>query len=126
VVTAWWVYYPPGLVSGLVRSGDAEQVGELVLGGVHVGEQSLGSGTAFAAVVVEQDGFADAGEFGEEFTYGQVQAGVFGVAAHEVGDGQREHAVEEVDADLLVGPVVHGAERHDVRVFELAEAGLGA
>ena len=28
-------------------------------------------------------------------------------------------------ADLLVGPVVHGAERHDLGIFELAEPELG-
>jgi hypothetical protein len=32
------------------------------LGVVHVGEDALGAGAAFAAVVVQQDGFADAGE----------------------------------------------------------------
>jgi len=44
--------------------------------------------------------------------------------AHEVGDGQGEYAVEDVDTDLLVGPVVHRAERHHVGVFELPEPGL--
>ena len=48
-----------------------------------------------------------------------------GVAAHQVGDGQGEHAVEHVHPDLGVGPVVHRAERDHVRVFELAEAELG-
>jgi hypothetical protein len=62
------------------------------------------AGSALAAVVVEWDGFADAGQFVDEFADGQVQAGVFGGAAHEVGDGQGEHGVEHVDADLLVGP----------------------
>jgi hypothetical protein len=53
------------------------------------------------------------------------QAGAGGLAAHQVGDGEGEHAVEDVDADLLVGPVEHGGERHDGPVLELAEAGFG-
>src|SRR5258705_2829313 len=93
-----------------------EQVGQLLLDRGCVGEHALGSGAAFGAVVVEQDGFLDAGEFGQEFTHRQVQTGVFGLAAHEVRDGEGKDAVEHVDSDLLVGPVVQGAERHDVGV----------
>jgi hypothetical protein len=100
---------------------DVEQVGEALLGGVHVGEQAAGAGASFAAVVVEQDGFADAGEFGEEFAHGQVQAGVFGFAAHQVRDGEGEDAVEDVDADLLVGPVVQRAEGHHVGVWDVTK-----
>jgi hypothetical protein len=40
---------------------DVEQVGEALLGGAVVGEHALGAGPAFAAVVVEQHGFLDAG-----------------------------------------------------------------
>ena len=32
-----------------------------------------------------------------------MQAGAFGLTANQVGDGQGEHAVEDVDADLLFG-----------------------
>ena len=67
-------------------------------------------GATFAAVVVEQFGFFDAGEFVEQFAHRHVQAGVGGVAAHQVGDGQGQHAVEHVHPDLGVGPVVHRAE----------------
>ena len=63
-------------------------------------------------------------------THGQVQPALLGVAAHQVRNGEGEHAVEHVHADLGVGPVVHRAKRDHVRVFELAEAefgvGLGA
>jgi hypothetical protein len=55
---------------------------------------------------------------------------VVGLAAHEVGDLQREDAVEGVDLDLLFGPVVHRGERHHVGVLHLPEraldVGLGA
>jgi len=50
---------------------------------------------------------------------------VVGLAAHQVGDLQGEDAGEGVYADVVIGPVVHGRERDDVGVFELAEAGLG-
>jgi putative transposase len=53
-----------------------------------------------------------------------VQPGVVGFAAHQVGDGQREDAVEDVHPDFGVGPVVHRSEGDDVGVFHLAESGL--
>ena len=45
-------------------AGEAEDAGELVLDRGGLGEHAVGSGPA-AAAVVEQDGLADAGEFGE-------------------------------------------------------------
>ena len=103
---------------------DVEEVGQAFLGGGGVGEHASGAGAAFAAVVVEQDGFADAGEFGEQFAHRHVQSGAVGLAAHEVGDGEGQDAVEDVDADLLVGPVVHRPERDHVWVFLLPEPGF--
>jgi hypothetical protein len=94
---------------------DVEQFGELALSGAHIGQEPLGSGAAFAAVVVEQDGLADAGQLAEQFADGHVQTGLFGFASHEMRDGQREDGVEHVDTDLLVGPVVHRAKRHHSR-----------
>src|SRR5665647_2710533 len=60
----------------------------------------------------------------QEVADGEVHSGVVGFAAHEVGDGEGEDAVEDVDADLGVGPVEHRGEPHDVRVLELAESGF--
>jgi hypothetical protein len=59
---------------------------------------------------VDQDGFLDAGEGSEEFAYrhGLTRAG--SPASHQVGDGQGEYAGEDVDADVVVGPVVQGPE----------------
>jgi hypothetical protein len=51
-----------------------------------------------------------------------VEAGVVGVAAHEVGDLQRQRAVEGMHVDLLLGPVEHRRERHHVGILHLAEA----
>ena len=40
----------------------------------------------------------------------------------EVGDRHGQDAVEDVDADLGLGPVEHGGEPDDVWVFELSES----
>ena len=55
---------------------------------------------------------------------------MFGFASHQVcdgegeGEGEGENAVEHVDTDLLIGPVMHRGERDDVLVFHLSEPGL--
>src|ERR1019366_6440954 len=66
---------------------EPEDVVEAFLGGVGVGEDALGSGTAFVPGGVEQDGFLDAGQVGQELPDAEVQAAVVGLSAHEVGDG---------------------------------------
>src|SRR5712671_5796227 len=64
---------------------EPEDLDELVLDGRGVGEHAVGPGPA-AVAGVEQDGFADAGELGEQDAHGQVQPGPGGAAAHEVGE----------------------------------------
>lgn len=59
-----------GWSSGGGVAVEFEQVVEASLGVVHVGEQALGAGPAFAAVVVQQDSLADAFQVLEEFAYG--------------------------------------------------------
>ena len=54
-----------------------------------------------------------------------MQPGSAGLAPHKLGDLEGEDAGEHVHADVVVGPVLHRGERHDVRVFELAEGELG-
>jgi len=54
-----------------------------------------------------------------------VQPGAVGFQAHQVRDLQGQDAGECVDADVVLGPVEHRGERHDVRVFHLPEGGLG-
>src|SRR5258707_2993384 len=102
----------------------AEDAGELVLDGGGVGEHAVGPGPAPVAGV-EQDGLADAGQFAEQGADGQVQSGLGGAAAHEVGELEGEHAGEDVDADVVLGPVEHRAEGGDAGVFHLPEGGLG-
>ena len=103
--------------------GEVENVGEPVLGVGGLGEHAACFGPS-AGRGVDQDGFLDSGELVEQLPDGEVQAGVFYVAAHEVGDLQGEDAGEGVHADIVFGPVVHGRERNDMGVFELPEAVL--
>ena len=63
------VYYLSGSAGRRVAL-EREEVVELVLLGGHAGEHALGAGAPLAAVVEEQDGFLDAGEFGQQFTHG--------------------------------------------------------
>jgi hypothetical protein len=84
---------------------------------------AAGSG-ATALAGVEQDGFADALQVGRQRGHRQWQAGAGGLAAHQVGHDQGQHAGEEVDADLVAGEVADRCEGHHVRVFGLAERGF--
>jgi len=87
-----------------------EGVGEGGGGGVVVGEDAAGFG-APAGGGVEHDGFFDGGQRGEDFADAEVQVGVLGLSAHEVGHGQGEDAVEDVDPDLGFAPVDHVGAR---------------
>src|SRR6266702_1661399 len=98
--------------SAMVRGGGFRVLPMSASGGVTgeaegFGEHAVGSGPAAAAALVEQDGLADPGEFAEQGADGQVQAGAGGGSAHEVGDLQGQDAGEDVDADVVLGPVVH-------------------
>src|SRR6266702_4780623 len=118
----------PGCVLPMSAPGgvavEPEGLDELVLDGGGVGEHAVGPGPA-AVAGVEQDGFADAGQLGEQGAHGQVQPGAGGAAAHEVGELEGEHAGEDVDADVVLGPVEHRAEGGGAGVFHLPEGGLG-
>src|SRR5665647_3055062 len=118
-----WLGVLPNSASGGVGV-EPEQLEQALLGGVGVGEDALGAGSAFVPGGGEQDGFFDATQGREQLTDAEVQAAVVGLSAHQVCDGQGEHAVEDVDPDLGLGPVEHGGEPDDVGVFELAEPGL--
>src|ERR1017187_4813773 len=73
----------------------------------------------------DQHGLADAGALAEQLADAQVQAGVLGFAAHQVGDLEGKHAGDGVDADVVLGAVVHRAEGDDAGVFHLPEGELG-
>src|SRR5258706_8588782 len=109
---------------------EGEDVAELVLDGAGVGEHAMGSWPP-AVAGVEQDSLADPGdpgdpgESGGQFAHAQVQAGAGGLEPYQVGDLQGEYAGEDVDADVVPGPVEHRGDRDHARVFELPEAELG-
>src|SRR5680860_776624 len=98
------VYYP--YLSGGRMTAQVEGVEQSLLGGIHVGGDASGAGSA-ALGLVEQDGFLDAGKGAEQFADAHVEPRCGGVAAHEVGDLEGEDAVEGVHVDLLLGPVKH-------------------
>ena len=50
-----------------------------------------------------------------------MQSGLGGAAAHEVGELEGEYAGEDVDDDVVLGPVEHRAEGGDAGVFHLPE-----
>jgi hypothetical protein len=88
------------------------------------GVVSVGAGPAPVAVV-EQDGLADPFQVPEQFANGKVQPGAAGPEPHQVGDLQGQHAGEDVDPDVVLGPVEHRAEGDGAGVFHLPEGELG-
>ena len=82
-----WVYDLSSRWRRGCPSGEVEDVAELVLGRGCFGEYPAGFGSASGGGV-DQDGCFDSGEVFKKFPDGEVQSGVFGFAAHQVGDLQ--------------------------------------
>jgi len=108
------------LSRGRCPSAEVEQVVEGLLFDCHVGGHAAGFGSS-AGGGVDQHGFLNPAEGVQERFDGQVVAGAVGLQAQQVGQLQGQHAGERVHGDVVLGPVVHRAERHFVRVFELPE-----
>ncbi len=68
--------------------------------------------------------FADRGQFPTEGLQTEFQAGTAGFAVQQPGQGQGHHAVESMNADLLIGPVIQGLPAYEVGVRHGAEGGL--
>ena len=66
-----------------------------------LGGHAAGFGPA-AGGGVDQDGFLDGGELAEQFPDRQVQPGLAGAVAHQVGELQGQHAGEYVHPDVVV------------------------
>lgn len=66
-------------------SGEVEDFAELVLGFGGLGKHPAGLGAA-SGRGVDQDGLFDAGELVEQVADRQMQSGLVGLAAHQVGD----------------------------------------
>jgi len=60
---------------------------------VHVGEHVAGS-RASPFVREEQDGVFNSGQMKEEFTHAEMEPALRGVAHHQAGDREREHALK--------------------------------
>ena len=76
------------------------------MGGGGLGEHPAGFGSSSGGGV-DQQGLLDAGQGVEQLADAHGQSGLVGVAAHEVGDLQGQYAGEQMDADVVVGPVAH-------------------
>ena len=87
--------------------GEVEDLAEFGLRGGGLGEYAAGFGAATGGRI-DQDGFLDLAELFEQLADGEVQAGVVGLTAYEVGDLQGEDAGKGVHADVVLGEVVHG------------------
>ena len=59
---------------------------------------------------MEQSDLADRTELFEQGVERALQAAALQVALQQTGQQQRHHAAEDVDLDLLIGPVVLGAQ----------------
>ena len=85
-------------------------------------DNSLQTGLAMTAVGrMEQSDLADFAELLEQGVERAWQAMAAQVALQQTGQQQRQHAAEHVDLDLLIGPVVLGAQGDAVRPLHLAE-----
>ncbi|OLE45689.1 MAG: hypothetical protein AUG46_12120 [Acidobacteria bacterium 13_1_20CM_3_58_11] len=57
---------------------------------------------------IEIDDFADRRQFPTEGLQTEFQTGPAGFAVQQPGQGQGHHAIESMNADLLIGPVIQG------------------
>ena len=73
---------------------------------------------------LEIDDFADRGQFSIEGLQTELQTGPAGFAVQQPGQGRRHHAVESMNADLLIGPVIQGLPADEVVILHGAEGGL--
>ncbi len=71
-----------------------------------------------------QHGLLDAGEGVEQLAHAHVDPVVVGLADHQAGDDEGEHAVEGVDPGPLVGEVEHRGERDHLGFLHLVKLGL--
>ncbi len=104
-------------------SADAEEVIQVLLGGVDLGEHAPRTGSSSLSLV-EHQGLLDVCQAVEEFPNAHMHAGMLGFADHEPGDQESEHAVEDVHVDLLLAEVKHRRERDDPWVLHLAKVCL--
>jgi len=74
--------------------------------------------------LVEQHGLFDPCQGREQLPDTHLHAGPVSLSDHEPCDRETKDAVEDVDPDLLLGPVEHRREGDDLGVLHLAEVAL--
>jgi len=70
---------------------------------------------------VECDDFADIGEALDHVSDAQVDIGLVQLTTQQAQDHQSQDTIEGMDSELLVRPVVGGAEGEDMGVFHTSE-----
>lgn len=71
---------------------------------------------------IEGDDFADIGETLDHLSDAQVDACLVQLAAQQTQDHQSQDTIEGMDSELLIRPVVGGAEGKDMGVFHASES----
>jgi hypothetical protein len=56
----------------------------------------------------------------EQFNHAHVESRVLGLSGHKLRDRKTKHPVKDMYANILLGPVAHGAERDDLDTFHLS------
>jgi hypothetical protein len=103
---------------------DIEDLCEFFLERREFGEHVFGTQTAGARWPgrrVQRDDLRDVGELIEERVDTHVQSSLGRFSLQQVTQRQRQHAVEGMDAQLLIGPMKGGREADPVGVFHLPE-----
>ncbi len=71
---------------------------------------------------IEGDDFADIGEALDHLSDAQMDTCLVQLTAQQAQDHQSQDAIEGMDSELLVRPVVGGAEGEDMGVFHASES----
>ena len=73
---------------------------------------------------IECDDFADIGEALDHLSDAEVNARLVQLAAQQTQDHQSQHAIEGMDSELLVRPVMGGTKGEDMGVLHPPEGSL--
>lgn len=71
---------------------------------------------------IEGDDFADIGETLDHLSDAQVDTSLVQLAAQQTQDHQSQDTIEGMDFELLIRPMVGGAEGQDMGVFHASES----
>ena len=88
---------------------------------ISFGEDGAGTWGLFFGSGVERDDFADIGEAFHHSGDTQMDSRFLKLTAQQAQDHQSQDAIEGMNSELLVGPVVSGPEGEDMRVLHASE-----